>query len=444
MPNLPAYVFEHLQMLSNSIDRVYNRIPSSRDQIPARADGGGLLEAMQEATSDQISNIILRLEEALARAGEIMVSLAKQYYEEPRLMKIRGTGGSVQVKKFEAADIDGSFSFRPKYGTGLPRTRQGKHDAIMEMLQAQLIDPATAMKHLDLGDLKGVQAKIAADEDQAMREHDKILRGIPINVPALQQAQQALAMFQDQANQIMAELQNGVPVDLDGDGVPDQPSAVQQQLQQQFQQLQQQMQDAPWQPLDYENWTAHIEAHSALMKSVEFESYPAQVQAIFIQHYNLTYQRMIDVMYASPDQTATPKINVRAMGTVSAPVMAKLLAKAGVQVTEDEVAEPALDTQVIDSLNEPKVNAAGDDPLTQADQMLTMMHAQDQHELAQAQSMQQMGQTEETSQQSQDKHDQAMQHAQEAHDTKMAHMRAAHEQKQQAAKAQTNKPNKAK
>lgn len=425
IPNMPAWVFEHLNGLQGRIDRVFNRIPSSRDQIPARADGGGLLEAMQEATSDQISTIILGLEDALARAGNIMASLAKKYYAEPRLMRIRGTGGSVQVKKFEQSDIDGGFVFKPRYGTGLPRTRQGKHDAIMDLVDKQIIDPRTALKHLELSDLKGVEAKIAADEDQALREHDKILRGQPLNSAAIQAAQNQMLAFEQKAQQIVVELHNGQPVDLDGDGAPDTPQMILQQLQGQQQQLQQALQDAPWQPLDFEDWQSHIETHSSYMKTPEYERLDPQVQAIFLQHYNLTYQRWMDIRAAMPDPNNTPKINVRAMGTVSAPVMQKLLQKSGVMTTVDEVSQPALDTAVIDDLNQPKVNAGGDDPLSQLDQAVSTQHAIDAHATAQAAAANDMAQAEEAHAAAMAQMGQKMQHAQEQHDVKKAAMQKA-------------------
>jgi hypothetical protein len=409
IPNLPPWLFEHLNGLQGRIDRVFNRIPSSRDQIPARADGGGLLEAMQEATSDQISTIIMGLEDALARAGNIMASLAQQYYAEPRLMRIRGTGGSVQVKKFEAADIEGGFTFKPRYGTGLPRTRQGKLDAIIQLVQEQILTPQQALKELELGSVKAVQNQLMADEDQAFREHDKILRGQPINEGALQDAQNQLQQFQQQAQQIVEMLTQGKPVDLDQDGQPDDPQQVLTQLQQQMQELQQQLQQAPWQPLDFENWEQHVETHGTYMKSPEFERLPPQAQAIFIQHYNLTYQRLIEVRMAMPDANHKTSVNVRAMATVSAPTMAKILSKSGIDSPAQEVSQPPLDTAVIDSLNQPKADGSGNDPLTQLDQAVTTQQAQDAHVTAQADAAQKMGLAEERAAQAQARHDMEMQ-----------------------------------
>jgi len=395
MPDVPGSLFTAVQMLTADIAQKFNKIPSQRDQLPARIDSGDGIESIQETIADQLSPVIIGIEDALARAGHLIAAYAQEYYEEPRLLKIRGQGGSVQVKRFMGSDIAGGFTFRPRYGTGLPRTREGKRQAIMELVQAQLIDPVTAMKHLDLADLKGVQAQMARDEDQALREHEKMLNGQPINVQALQEAQEAMQQFQQQAAQVAQMLANADPSqplpDFDGDGQPDDPQEVVQQIQQQAQQLQQQLEDAPWQPLDYENWDAHLQCHSDLMKTQEFERYDPQVQAIFVKHWQLTYQRKIDVMFNMPNPDVKPTINVRTQATVSAPVMAKLLGKAGIQTDPDEVAEPPLDTQVYDMLNQPQQGSSGNSPMDPAEQAMMMQHAQDEHEAAQAKVVQQMG-----------------------------------------------------
>jgi hypothetical protein len=320
MPPLPQYVFEHLNDLQMRIDRIFNRMPSTRDQLPPRTDSGTVLEGMQEAVADQLSTVILGIEDALARAGHIMACLAQQYYVEPRLIKIRGAAGSVQVKKFQGADITGGFTFRPRYGTGLPRTRAGKQMAIMQLVEAQLIDPKTALKHLDLADLKGVQAKLAADEDQALREHDKLLRGQPINQQAMQDTQQQIQqMIQTaQAGQVVVDPSTGNPIDP-------------QMLPQQLQQMMQQAMNAPTQ---YEDWDAHLEVHSSFMKTSEFESYPPDVQARFIDHFNQTFQRVIDVRKAQMtfDPRLKPKVTVQAKATTSAEVLGEILRQQGVDV----------------------------------------------------------------------------------------------------------------
>lgn len=429
MPALPAYVFEHLATIKGSLDDLFMRVPTNRDQLPARTDTGTVLEGMAEAVSDQLSTIVTNLEDSLALAGELMAALAQEYYIEDRLIKIRGQGGSVQVKKFKGADIAGGFTFRPRYGTGLPRTRAGKQAAIIDLVTAQLIDPKTAMKHLDLADLKGVQAKLAADEDQAYREHDKLMRGEPINPAAIQNTQQ-------QIQQMIAEAQQGQVVVDPTTGQPIDPQL----LPQQFQQM---MQSAMNAPTDYEDWEAHLDTHGAYMKTQAFENLPLDVQARFLDHFNQTFQRVIDVRKASLafEPSLKPKVTIQAKATTSPQVMGEILRDQGIEVSDQDVAAPPLDTWVTDDLTKPDVQESGNthmDDLSKAWDMLTMKTQADADLAQTAQTSTQAAiastQQEQSGQMDLELKAQKARHLEDMHQQKLAHTQEKHQSSLQQAR----------
>jgi len=427
IPNLPQYVFAALGEVQGRIDKAFNRLPSTRDQLPARADSGELMSQMYEAVADQMSPTILRLEDALARAGHIMAAFAQKYYIEPRMLKIRGAGGSVQVKKFMGADIAGGFTFRPRYGTGLPKSREGKRIAIMQMLEAGLIDERTAMKHLELGDLKGVEAKVARAEDFAFRTLDKMRRQQPVNETAIAEVQQELQDFQQQAMQIMQAVQSGQEVDVNGDGQAEDPNQIVQILQEQWQQLQQAYQDAPWQPLPYEDKATSLEVLGDFMLTVEYEAYPPDMKAIFERRFTLLMQAL--QAEQQPDPASLPKVNATAKATVSAAVFAKMLQAQGIDVTPEEVAEAPLETAVYDSVDKADVDDAGNDPLTQEEHDQAMQQAEDAHLTAQAQAAAQMGTVAANEGRAEEKHAQALRHAEEAHQAKMQQAQEQHQER---------------
>jgi hypothetical protein len=357
-----------------------------------------------------------------------MAAYAQRYYEEERMLKIRGTGGSVQVKKFRGADIAGGFTFRPTYGTGLPRTREGKRIAIMEMLQAELIDQRTAMKHLDLADLKGVQAKLARAEDFAHRTLDKMRRGQPLNEEAIQQVQQQMQDFQEQAMKVVQMLDAGQEVDLDGDGIADNPDQVMQGITEQWQQLQQALQDAPWQPLVFEDKNASIEVLADFLQTVEFEAYPPEIAQIFTRRFELLMQAIQSEQ--RPDPASLPKISVLTKATVSPPVMAKILQGHGIDTNEQEVAELPMDTEVYNSLDKPDVGEAGNDPLTEEEHSQAMQHAEDDHLVAQAKAAASMGKMAADEGRAEERHQQAVRHAEESQQVARTREIDAHEAKQ--------------
>lgn len=372
LPDLPPYVFEHLQSVQSRIDRLFNRIPSGRDQLPARIDSGSSIDLIQETVSDQLSPVIVRIEQSLAKAGMLMVKLAQKYYTEPRYLKIRGANGGVQIDKFMNADLDGGFSFNAVVGSGLPRSRAGKQSRIEFLLQNQLIDQATAMRYLDVSDMNGLTAQMQADEEQAYRTIDKLKLGEPINVTAYQQAVQ-------QAQQVMAELQAGQPVDLDGDGQPDPPQQV-------VQELQQQIQQAAVAPAMYEDYNTHIDVLKRFMTSAEYEQLDPDTQQRFMDRFSAMYEAMYNLRLASIMPQA-PRVNLQMRTTTSAPVQAAILDRTGVQVTPEDVAAPPLDTWVTDDLTKPEVQQSADPTVPeQMAQAQQMQQSDDQHQLAMAKS----------------------------------------------------------
>src|SRR5687768_3603799 len=124
--------------------------------------------------TDRLAPTVKLLESSIERAGQIMLSFAQQYYVEPRLLKIKGSGGSVQVKRFTQADITGGIAVDVQTGSALPRTRAGRQMRIMDFMDKGILQPQHAYKYLDMGDLKGVAREFAADEEHATREIDAV------------------------------------------------------------------------------------------------------------------------------------------------------------------------------------------------------------------------------------------------------------------------------
>jgi hypothetical protein len=351
-PQLPGYVVEQVLDLRAQLDEVYNRLPSQRDQLPARIDSGAPIDLLHEAVADQLSPTILRLEAALARAGTLMIQLAQKFYIEPRLMKVSGPGGATKTRKFKNADIDGGFSFHAQSMSGLPRTRAGKQSRIEFLMDKQLIDARQAMKHLDVADMSGILAQMSADEDHALREHDKILRGQAINPAAVLEAIAAVEIgINPQTNQPLQSDEEAEHVIL----------------------------MASLQPLPYENAQTHWETHRNHMTTLEFEGYPPELQTRFVIHAQMTQQQLASMQPQPPVEP--PKISFNLKGTTSAPVAGEILRKAGIEVDDEQVAMPPLETWVTDSMDKPDMDEAGNDPFTQQEQLLAMRREEEKHSL---------------------------------------------------------------
>jgi len=406
VPNMPGYVMDMLVDAQMRLDKIFNRMPSQRDQLPARLDAGYGIELLQEAVADQMSTEMARIEEALTRAGTLMVKLAQTYYIEPRLMKIKGANGSLQVKKFMRADLEGGFTFRVEAGSGLPRSRAGRQQSIIELVDKQLLRPEDAMRMLDLGDKKGVMLERQLDEDQAYREHEKLLKGTPINPTAVHQAMMAV-------NQGMNP-QTNKPIQSEDE-------------------VEQIFQMAMVMPLPVINPHVHLATHDGWIKTVEFENLPLEVQMRVLQHRDMEMQMLQSQKPVDPK--GLPKISVNTRSTVSPQVMQKMLEASGIEASVEEVSAPPLETAVYDSVDKPDMDEAGNDTLTQIEQLQAMETHRADTELKLATAKQKLAQAEAQAEMESERHEIQLRRDEERHQQELSQRDEMHSvKKTQAAK----------
>jgi len=355
IPSLPSYVYTNMDRIEAKLDRLFNRMPTQRDKLPARIDSAGGIDSIFESVADQLTPTIRRLEAALVRGGMLMVKLAQKYYQEPRLLKIKGANGAVQVRKFLNADLAGGFSFNAEPLSGLPRTHAGKQMRIEFMLTNQLIDQRTALRYLDTADMTGLMAKMQAAEEQAYRTLEKLKKGQPLNISAYQQA---IAALQQGVNP-----QTGQPLQS-----PDEAQQI--------------VLQAMVQPQMHEDPQVHIDVLTQYMSSVEYEKLDPQLQNLYSERLSAMYSQAASIAQAQATMAAPverPRVALQLKATSSAPVAGEILREAGVQVDDEAVAEPPLETWVTDSIDKPDMDDAGNDPLTQLEQAMSMQQAQTKH-----------------------------------------------------------------
>ena len=344
--SLPSYVFQHLQDLGQRLRDTFGLNEISDGAVPPNVEAGIAIDLLQEAATDRLAPQILMMEKGLERAGNMMLELAQRYYNEPRLIMLAGAGSKAKVSRFESADIIAGVQVKVETGSGLPRTRAGKQARVMQMLQMGIISPTKAYKYLDMADFKTLQAQFEADEEQAMRENDRLIVGEPINKPAAMKAQQELMM---QIENPQVDPNTGQPAAVT-------PEALMQVM------------DAGLAPLPFENHASHLETHALYMKSPEFEDLPLEIQERFQKHYQFTMTAMQESTNV-PGQPA--KVSLQLRGAVGPTTGSKILTQSGLKgVTPQELLEPPLDTVVIDNKDKPNAESAGGEDIAALQQDL--------------------------------------------------------------------------
>lgn len=334
---LPAYVFNHLESLKVRLDEIFAKTEITEGSVPPNVEAGTAIDLLQEMATDRLAPQIRLIEMSIARAGRLMLSLAKKYYIEPRMLKIRGSAGSFQVKQFTQSDIDGAVNVVVESGSGLPRTRAGRQARIMEMIDRQLIRPDQAYKYLDMADMTGLAQQFALDEDQARREHEKLNQGQILNQQALQEAQGQVQM----AGQMGVNPETGEPFQDEND----------------FEMwAQQAMQSAAVSPGVLDNDAVHLDIHAQVIKGVEFERMPPEVQQAYVMHA-MQHQGRLQSQQQAPSEPVRTTLQLKS--TVGPTTQAEILSSQGVNVTPEQTSEPPLETWVSDSVDKADVDGSG-------------------------------------------------------------------------------------
>lgn len=274
-PQLPQYAMELLTMLNDQIRDVFGLTEVSQGNVPPNVEAGIAIDLLQEMSTDRFAPTILNNERTLGLAGKLILEFAQAYYTEPRLIRMKGANGSMAAKKFSGADIKGDIDIRVSVGSGMPRTRAGKQAMFMQMVQMGVIQPWQLPKYLDIPDLSGIQQKLATDEDQALREQERVLMGEPLNPMAqmdiMQQIQQQLAQGQP-------------PINAETGQVLETPEDAQAYIE-----------ASALNVNIYDNDDAHMEVHGAQLKSSEIENWPMQARMMLATHFGKHLQRKISL-----------------------------------------------------------------------------------------------------------------------------------------------------
>ena len=334
LPALPPYVFEHLQDISARLKDVFNLTEVTEGTLPPNLEAGVAIDLLQEMATDRLSPRVKLIERALANAGELMLKLAQQYYIEPRLLTIIGSGGSVKTQRFKGADVEG-VSVRVDVGSGLPRTRAARQARIERMIELGVIPPEQAFKHLELADMQTMAKHWAVHEDKANREQDMLNEGEILNPMALKAA----------VNAVMTGMNPETQQPLSGD--PQEVAGI--------------LQRAALQPGIADNHSIHLDVHGQFINSVEFQSLPEDVQNNYITHFQLTTTAATALPTPQPE---APRVNLQIKSTAGPTVQSKILNQAGVSTTPEDSKEMPLETWVTDSMDKPDMDEAGNDPLT--------------------------------------------------------------------------------
>jgi hypothetical protein len=248
--------------------------------------------------------------------------------------------------------------------------------------------------YLPIAGLKTVESRLQSDEDFAYRKITKLLKGEPLNIPAMMQAIQ------------IVETTGMNPQTEEMFQSPEEAIAF--------------VEQAALAPHPFENLQATAFVLGQHMKSVEFEKYEPDVQARFLQHFE-----MIRGALAESAVTGEPvKTTLSLKGTVGPTVAGEILRRNGIQSANPEtMAEPPLETSVYDSVDKVDTDGAGNDPMSDIESQMALRQSEEVHQLRQAKAAHELAKAEAEADRSEEDSEIARARDEEVHQERIRQMR---------------------
>lgn len=242
--NMPRYVFDAFVMNQKAMDHIMAQQEASRGINPP---GGRSAAVVQElAATDDGSYAVagLGFDTGFSSAGRKLLSIARQFYREDRLLVFLGDNNAYQSRLLKKGSLIGDNqvpgadynNVRVTQFSQFGLSRAGQFEVLKTLLQFNIFDPTPksrqkVLKFIQMGYFEDEIDEYKADRANAHRENLMLSQGQPIR-PAYGATPEAYAP-----------------------GIEDHD-------------------------------TTHLESHFQFMKTDEYKALPPQIQSLFQYHVN--------------------------------------------------------------------------------------------------------------------------------------------------------------
>ncbi len=139
--------------------------------------------ALQEADDTRLAIPAKLMAQATAQVGWHILGLARQYWQEERIVRTWSADGDIEVERFMGSDVSNTLDIRVSAESSLPRSKSARTQLAMELWGEQIItDPRTYVRLLDLPGTDFLTQSLNKDAKRAQRENSDLLKGIPRKV----------------------------------------------------------------------------------------------------------------------------------------------------------------------------------------------------------------------------------------------------------------------
>ena len=185
-PNPPeAYNFRN--MLREEMGQIYGIQGVSRGTPPKGVTAAVALQFLNEQEQERNNTTVIKHNDMIKNIAKMTIAVAGDYYDpdDGRMLRIVGKNNKYAIRHFDTANLYKSYDVRLELGSGLPESKAGKVQRIIEIMQMKpdLLSNERWMDLLDLADTEKMNSLITVAVRAAESENEDMMAGRPVGDP---------------------------------------------------------------------------------------------------------------------------------------------------------------------------------------------------------------------------------------------------------------------
>jgi len=185
-PNPPeAYSFRN--QLREEMGQIYGVQGVSRGQPPKGITAAVALQFLNEQEQERNSTTVIKHNDMIKNIARMTIAVCGDYYEpdDGRMLRIVGKNNKFSIRHFDTANLSKNYDVRLELGSGLPESKAGKIQRIVEIMQMKpdLLSNERWIDLLDLGDSEKANSLVTVSIRAAESENEDILAARPVADP---------------------------------------------------------------------------------------------------------------------------------------------------------------------------------------------------------------------------------------------------------------------
>lgn len=187
MDQLPGSVFNSLEVDKDDLAEISGMYEASRGIATSEIKSGIHARLLQEADDSKLGPAVDIIESAYEQVGNLILHLAREFYDGERFIKIVGENREVQVGRFKASDLWADIVVIP--GSALASSKVLRQEDVFVKWQSGFYgapnDPKVLRyvhKLMDEGLSTPENKVVKHEENNAKEENDLLLSGVNVNI----------------------------------------------------------------------------------------------------------------------------------------------------------------------------------------------------------------------------------------------------------------------